>query len=438
MFGQAPQPLGTLDGTVARATLERARIQLSRTGDRFRVATVAAFWGLHLWLGVLQGESDWQGNLHLWSVYLVVSVVVLVASHRSIRFAARSVGLVVFLDMPMLFWLQSILAPRGDPPDGTVGFTAGGFVLLVVWTAMALEPRLTWLAAVAAGLFEGGLFKLIGGSDSAVMVSLLLMISAGFLTNFVTKRLGGAMLELAEARARRDASEASMAEKDRFISTVSHDFRTPLAVIIAAIQTVTGDPEMPPATRADFLKRGLRQGKRLLAMTEDLLRLAKLGARPPQVERVDLVSLTRSTVEPLVDRAEARGVTLRFVDSVDRATVDADSALVERALTNLLDNALRLTRPGGQVRAWVRRGPSGQGFRVGIEDEGPGVPADLRARVFEPFERGEGEGSEGGGTGLGLAVVREVARVHGGDALLERTSDQGSCFVIAFEAAEKV
>jgi signal transduction histidine kinase len=139
---------------------------------------------------------------------------------------------------------------------------------------------------------------------------------------------------------------------------------------------------------------------RLQALVDDLLVLARVGATPPDVRDVDL----REVVHDAVGDVDLQGA--------GRAL--ADPAAAGRVVRNLVDNARRFAR--AQVRVEVRDGV------VVVDDDGPGVPAPDRERVFERFTRlGSARGRDSGGTGLGLAIARETAREHGGDVTLDES-----------------
>jgi signal transduction histidine kinase len=418
-------------GASIRVALEASRARMARTSDRVRVVGVTAFWLLHFVAGRILGLRNWRGNLDLWTIYLVLAALVVVLAPRLPRLAPRTVRLIPALDMPMLFFLTDRLAPLGNDPSAVVGFMAGGYVLFILWSAMALEPRLTVVAALMAGALEATLFHRIGSDPAGLVASVLLMGLAGFLTVYVTDRLGAAMTGLTEAKVRREEAERSMAEKDRFVSTVSHDFRTPLAVILTALQTLEDNPNLSSEERRGFLEGAIRQCRRMMTMSEELLRLARLGSRPPARARVALERLAEDTVASLRPRASDAGVRLETAKGRLEVEVEVEAALIERALVNLVDNALRHAPRGSAVT--VRVEPQGDWAIIQVDDRGPGVAAADRERIFEPFHRG----GPSSGSGLGLAIVREVARAHGGRAVVVDAPEGGARFVMTLPLARR-
>jgi signal transduction histidine kinase len=222
-----------------------------------------------------------------------------------------------------------------------------------------------------------------------------------------------------------------MAEKDRFVSTVSHDFRTPLAVILTALQTLEDNPNLSSEERRGVLEGAIRQCRRMMTMSEELLRLARIGSQPPARARVALERLAEDTVASLRPRASDAGVRLETATGRLEVEVEVEAALIERALVNLVDNALRHAPRGSAVT--VRVEPQGDCAIIQVDDRGPGVAAADRERIFEPFHRG----GPSSGSGLGLAIVREVARAHGGRAVVVDAPEGGARFVMTLPLARR-
>ncbi|KOG31089.1 histidine kinase [Streptomyces resistomycificus] len=198
----------------------------------------------------------------------------------------------------------------------------------------------------------------------------------------------------------------------QFVADASHELRTPLASIRGYAElTRRGREEVGPDTR-HALKRIESEAGRMTFLVEDLLLLARLDAgRPLQFEETDLIPLVVDTISD----ARAAGMDHNWrLDLPDEpALVSADAARLQQVLVNLLGNARSHTPPGTTVTARVqRRGPW---LCVDVEDNGPGIPAELLPRVFERFARGDSSRSRASGsTGLGLAIVQAVAAAHEG------------------------
>jgi len=205
-----------------------------------------------------------------------------------------------------------------------------------------------------------------------------------------------------------------------FVANVSHELKTPLTSIRGYIETLMSD-EVPQETQRQFLEVVQRNADRLHHIVEDLLDLSRLesGNWTPDTHAVDPLEVARdvwsSTVEQL---SVARG--LSFTTSGDSVPTMADPGALRHVLSNLFDNAVRHTQPGGTVAVRVRQegtGPDGRAVATVIEvqDTGTGVPRDALGRIFERFYRVDPARSRAeGGTGLGLSIVKHlVESMHG-------------------------
>lgn len=213
--------------------------------------------------------------------------------------------------------------------------------------------------------------------------------------------------------------------KNTFLEAVSHDLRTPLTSILGSALTLEQTTlNLPREDALDLVSRIAANARKLERLLSDLLDLDRLqrGIVSPQRRPTELTEIVHRSIQGTENRS-AHEV---HVD-VEPATVLVDAAKVERILENLLSNAIRHTPEG--TRIWVRgRGQDGGALLV-VEDEGPGVPAELHEAVFEPFRQAPGSSSEHSpGVGVGLSLVRRFAELHGGRAWLEDRPGGGSSF----------
>lgn len=219
----------------------------------------------------------------------------------------------------------------------------------------------------------------------------------------------------------------AMAEaKDQFVATVSHDFRSPLAIVLSAVQTVLANPEMTASVRRDFLARAERQCKRLGALVSDLLDLARIENKETVFEQVQLSELVEESVDGVRSAFEERQVSLVYEPPEGPVLAEVDRSQVSRALQNLVDNALKFTPPAGRVSVDLRcRGGEAS---ISVTDTGPGIPDEEREHVFERFYQGRQGQLLGRGSGLGLAIVAGVARRHGGSVNVTSPHGAGATF----------
>jgi len=215
-------------------------------------------------------------------------------------------------------------------------------------------------------------------------------------------------------------------EKERITAFVVHDLKNPVNAMDLHAQVILRDRTLPESAHesARHIRAAARQ---LHRMIYNLLDVAKAdeGALAPHRVEVDLRLLVREVVDELAVSAEAREVTLETVLDGDRAFVDED--LLRRALTNLVENAIRYAPSGSVVRIVARREPGGVELRV--VDAGRGVPPEMRQRIFEPFAQADAEERARAGRGLGLTFCKRMAEAHGGRIWIEDAAP-GSAFCL--------
>ena len=219
----------------------------------------------------------------------------------------------------------------------------------------------------------------------------------------------------------RDALEGRQ-HVERYTQTLAHEVKAPLAAIRGAAELM--DESMPAEQRAKFLGNIRGEAARIQQIIERLLELSSLEARKAlrQTEAVEAAGLAAEAVAALKPAYEAARVSLAVETAA--ATLRGERVLLREALVNLLQNALDFSPTGGTV---TLRGAAEPGrVRFTVEDSGPGVPDYALPRVFERFYSLPRPGTERKSTGLGLALVREIAHLHGGDATLENRPEGGA------------
>ncbi|HEY2668658.1 MAG TPA: ATP-binding protein [Actinomycetota bacterium] len=226
-----------------------------------------------------------------------------------------------------------------------------------------------------------------------------------------------------------DVTEAKRIEAMRrdFVADASHEMKTPIASIQAVAETlemaVLDDPEAVPR----FMSTLLLEIRRLSALVQDLLDLARLEGRPPERSVVSLTKVVEQEAARVHPEADEKGLSVREEIALGVMVAGSPEDL-SLALRNLLDNALRYTHEGEvSVRLWVEDGHA----KVEVADTGPGIPGKDLSRIFERFYRVDRARSrETGGTGLGLSIVRHVVEQHNGWVQVESELGRGSHFVL--------
>lgn len=212
-----------------------------------------------------------------------------------------------------------------------------------------------------------------------------------------------------------------------FVSNLSHELRTPLASLKALAETLQeGALEDLPAARR-FLDQIQIEVDALTQMVNELLELSKIESGRFSLERspVAACDLLQSAARRMQVQAERADITLRVECEKDLPEVQVDAQRLEQVLVNLIHNAVKFTRPGGEVV--LLAGAADGGVRFAVRDTGVGIPADEVSRVFERFYRVD-KSRTGSGTGLGLSIARHIVEAHGGKIWVESVEGQGSTF----------
>lgn len=225
--------------------------------------------------------------------------------------------------------------------------------------------------------------------------------------------------------------------KNEMFQNVSHELRTPLTLIMAPLEGMLDDENLPEAQKPRL--EGMRKNAfRLLGMINDLLDLAKLEATALEFHPVpvDIHTTCARLAAELEPTAADRGVALRFAGPTTDVWASLDPQFLERVLVNLLSNALKFTPIGGTITLGLD--DSEHGLTLWVSDTGPGIPKDSQERIFERFEQLDGGTTRNhGGTGLGLALVRELTQLMGGTVQLDSEVGKGSQFSLKFPTASR-
>jgi two-component system sensor histidine kinase MprB len=206
------------------------------------------------------------------------------------------------------------------------------------------------------------------------------------------------------------ALERSVGAQRRLVADASHELRTPLTAARTNVDLLR-EGKLPEHEERHALDEASVELGALTRLVADLVELARGEERKLRIEEVQLDDL----VSGVVERAQARAPQVRFVTALSPAHVQADPVLLERAVSNLLDNAIKYSPDGAPIEVSVRGG------EVVVADHGPGIADEDLPRVFDRFYRAATARSKPG-AGLGLAIVREAAEAHGGTASAESTS----------------
>ena len=230
-----------------------------------------------------------------------------------------------------------------------------------------------------------------------------------------------------------DISEIRRLERARrdFVANISHEFRTPLAAIQGFAETLLDGALEDSENGKRFIRIIYEHALRLGHLTEDLLKLARIEAGQLQLEiqPVNILQIMDPCIETTRIKAKQKGLILETDPVSESPLLHGDVRLLQEALQNLLDNAVRYTSPGGRIR--IHAAVQGSEMTISVSDTGIGIQRADQLRIFERFYRADAARSrESGGTGLGLSIAKHLVEAHGGRIRVESEIGQGSTFSI--------
>jgi len=288
-------------------------------------------------------------------------------------------------------------------------------------------------------LYNATLYKDAGGTVLGVFAAAR-DITARKLVEAEQQRLDQVLretnLELQSAKV--EAERANLA-KSEFLSSMSHELRSPLNAILGFAQLM--DSESPPLTagQKESTQQILQAGWYLLALINEILDLAQIesGKFPLSLEPLSLDEVLADCQAMIEPQARRSGIRVVFSKPGLPSFANADRTRVKQVFVNLLSNAIKYNRVGGSVGVSTRL-CSGNRVRVSFQDTGEGLTSDKLAHLFEPFNRLGQEGGVEEGTGIGLVVSKQLVELMGGSIGVESTVGTGSTFWIELDAAEAV
>ncbi len=347
---------------------------------------------------------------------------------------------IIDVDYGVQAWLERADPIVIDDEMPAPGAVEAGFQnpALAVRLAVANEPVGLLVVSVRpeGTPYEDGDVSFVGalaGPLAAALVNTLAFEAVERLNRELEKRV---VARTAELEQKNHELNLLNERKDELVATISHDFRSPLAVIRQNVQTILRDlPRMHRDDVRAFLEGVSRQEDRLTALCTNLLDLQKLKHRAGPQEKVDVADIARRLVADLEGRAREAGVELVLdVEEGTPALVRGDPDRLGQVVQNLVDNALKFTGRGGRVSVTLKRGEEPHRLLVEIKDDGCGVPEEALPRLFEPFFQVPTNAHAGQGSGLGLAIVKAVVDAHGGDVKVSSVEGQGTTFAVGLPA----
>ena len=224
-----------------------------------------------------------------------------------------------------------------------------------------------------------------------------------------------------------DRLDEGFSAQRQFTGNAAHELRTPLALMQAQLELFSAEHPDARSETADLIRLLREQTERMTQMTKTLLEMSELRS-VPCTDRIELGPMADEILTDLAPLAEKKGVAL--VCNGDGVMTGSDT-LIYRLLFNLTENAIRYNCPNGTVRISIAEEETQ--IVVRVADSGCGIPEEYRRSIFQPFFRVDKSRSRAyGGVGLGLSLVWEIARLHGGEVLVEKSTEEGTTMAVRF------
>ncbi|HAK46213.1 MAG TPA: two-component sensor histidine kinase [Spirochaeta sp.] len=222
-------------------------------------------------------------------------------------------------------------------------------------------------------------------------------------------------------------------QRGELIANISHDLRSPLTSIRGHLETILiKDDKLSASERRDFLETSLKNVSGFQKLVEELFDLAKLEARQttPQIQLFSMAELIQDVVLKLKPQSDEKAIKISWIPSAGFPAFEGDIGLIERVLTNILENAVSHTPYGGRIQIGLEHYAGS--LEISIDDTGPGISPEDLPHIFERFYRADKSRSrDRKGTGLGLAIAKEVVELHNGRILAESSEGAGAVFRIS-------
>ena len=294
--------------------------------------------------------------------------------------------------------------------EGAFRFGMRGALLTTAGLTIGYVARDAWAASYYGTDF------LIASISFRMGVCLMLAMIAGGMVERYNREHRQLMVAIASERDAASVLRSLDDLRSTFLSAVSHELRTPLTSILGFALTMQDrSDELTPSTRA-MLDHVVRESRHLERLLADLLDIERMGRGSVSIQRrtTDVTETVRRISAMVEERAGRR---IQVDDAGGDVTGIVDPGKLERIVDNLVGNAVKYSPESSTVCVHVLR--EGNGVLMVVDDEGPGVPEEMRTTIFQPFERGLLTSAHQPGTGIGLSIVDRFARLHGGRAWVE-------------------
>lgn len=436
-----------LDGKPLRLAFERELAKRNNTSLLWSHVAVSALMLLWWSADFLLAPDHALRFLAYRIAAVVVATLPVVSSLRSLKEPTRAWA---FTATWFLIWGTTVAAMLPYVGSATTTYVIGLSLLGLAAGVLPMWP-IRWTSGTLLSIAVLGACGLALSPDLSLGTALEAVltytsIGLGALVSAVVKYRYSKLdferrLELEEAGKRLTDALEQLKEVDRlkneFFANISHELRTPLTLILSPVDELLRTLEA--GAPRDALRVVRKNARRLLRMIDDLLDLAKLeaGGLRLRVTQLDVGSLALGVFESFQPAAKANGIKLYFDAAGEPLeAIYGDPHRIEIILTNLVGNAMKFTPRAGSIGIRVEWTSAGVAIRV--SDTGPGISEREQERIFVRFHQTEGSARRRqGGVGIGLALARELAELHGGELTVESTPGEGSTFTLLLRAGEE-
>jgi signal transduction histidine kinase len=427
----------------ARWLLER-----NRRGMRVGLVVLAVLYpafGLLDWLMAPREALPWLWGMRVVVTFGAVAMLPLSARPGFARWVEPVSAVYAWVAAAGITLMTTYMGGLASPYYAGLTLLLLGIGLLLVWRPAVVVA--TYSAIVVTFI---AMNALVGTLDPlATALSNLAFLSAVALTGGIGQVLvfhshreqHAQRVRLEHATTRLEHAHAELKQldafKSRFFANMTHELRTPLAMIVTPLELLL-DGDMGPLSepqRHSFVSM-YRSALKLLKLISDLLDLSRLeeSRLRLQVAEHELAGYLRGLVEQSEVLARRRDISLSFTSATERATIRCDLERLERVFVNLLSNAIKFTPAGGRVD--ISLAETRGGVEVTVQDDGPGFSPEQAERLFERFYQVDMEGTRRhGGAGIGLSLARELVQLHGGTITASSDGRRGARFVVSLPAA---
>ena len=319
---------------------------------------------------------------------------------------------------------EGSFAPQLEPPDEDLTIRVDG--------AQGHFRTTNWYITAAVTLLSGILAYFVSGRALKPLRSFASQVEQVQMSNLADMKINEDVLPEFRQFSHSfnqmlERLNNAFAAQRQFTGNAAHELRTPLALMQAQLELFSAEhPDARPET-ADLIRLLREQTERMTQMTKTLLEMSELRS-VPCTDRIELGPMAEEILTDLAPLAEKKGIAL--VCDGDGVMTGSDT-LIYRLLFNLTENAIRYNRPNGTVRISIAEEETQ--IVVRVADSGCGIPEEYRRSIFQPFFRVDKSRSRAyGGVGLGLSLVWEIARLHGGEVLVEKSTEEGTTMAVRF------